>query len=124
MTSKLYKQLPAGQVRVIEALVDHDQPCGRTYKKAAEVAGVSLGTLYTHLRRVRRNHPGVYAEVMKRRANQLQARHKRAVYERQERSMEWWRAVNRAQSYSMYGFYRRRVTPEEKLFNALTRVRR
>ena len=53
--------LPEGQKRAVTALISGER--ARTYPEAAEVGEMSLGTLYTHLRRVKRNHPAVYQKV-------------------------------------------------------------
>ena len=55
-------ELPPAQRRVAEALVGGDQ--ARTYGDVAAVLGVSVGTVHTHLRRVRERHPDVYAVLM------------------------------------------------------------
>ena len=116
MTSTLparYRKIPYGQIRALRALIAHDIPSGRTYKEAAEAAEMSLGTLYTHLRRVRQNHPEVYGEVMETRSMQLAVRHHHAVADRQLRSREWWYNVNKAEFYAMGG-WNRRLTNDEK----------
>ena len=106
-------QLPPGQAKALRAILDPDNPSGRTYKQAAEVAGISLGTLYTHLRRVRQNHPKIYAAVMGARSIQLEVRHQHAVLDRRDRSREWWHNVNKAEFYAMGG-WNRRLTNDEK----------
>ena len=50
--------LPEGQRRAVRALISGER--ARTYPEAAKLGGISLGTLYTHLRRVKGNHPEVY----------------------------------------------------------------
>ena len=50
--------LPEGQRRAVESLVGGER--ARTYVEASEVAGISVNTLYTHLRRVRSKHPKLY----------------------------------------------------------------
>ena len=106
-------QIPPGQTKALRAILASDNPSGRTYKEAAEAAGISLGTLYTHLRRVRQNHPKIYADVMKARSRQLAVRHKAAVADRRLRSREWWDGVNKAQFYALGG-WNRRPTADEK----------
>ena len=64
---KLAKQedvdrVPEGQMRAVRALVDGGDEC-RTYAHASSIAGVSVNTLKTHLRRVRVNHPKVWASL-------------------------------------------------------------
>ena len=116
MTSTLparYRKIPYGQIRALRALIAHDIPSGRTYKEAADAAGISLGSLYTHLRRVRQNHPEIYAATMEVRAQQLEVRHQHAVLDRRDRSREWWHNVNKAEFYAMGG-WNRRLTNDEK----------
>ena len=67
MMIKLAKQedvdrVPEGQMRAVRALVDGGNEC-RTYAHASSIAGVSVNTLKTHLRRVRVNHPKVWASL-------------------------------------------------------------
>ena len=102
MTYDLYDELPRGQERAVRALVSHDVPWGRTYREAAEAADMSLGTLYTHLRRVRKNHPKVYARIREIRSRQLAARHENAVFDRRLRSRQWWSGVNRSIYSALY----------------------
>jgi len=111
-------QLPPGQAKALRAILDPDNPSGRTYKQAAEVAGISLGTLYTHLRRVRQNHPKIYAAVMGARSIQLEVRHQTALTDRRLRSREWWDGVNKAQFY-MLGGWNRRPTADERFMSAV-----
>jgi hypothetical protein len=62
--------LPEGQRRAVRALISGER--ARTYPEAAKLEGMSLGTLYTHLRRVKKNHPEVYEKVRRVRKAQLQ----------------------------------------------------
>ena len=89
--------LPEGQRRAVAALVLGDQ--ARTYPEAAEEAGMSLGTLYTHLRRVKRNHPKVYKEVRKIREAQLAVRHHNALASARAHTRAWFRRVRRNERY-------------------------
>ena len=47
--------LPGGQRRAVLDLIGGE--LARTYPGAAKIAGTSLGTMHTHVRRVRQNHP-------------------------------------------------------------------
>ncbi len=85
-----------GQRHAIEGLIGGDR--ARTYKEASLSAGVSLGTLYTHLRRVRLQHPNLYKKVRKIRKKQLSVRHSIAVYNAKNHSRAWFRRVNKVQS--------------------------
>jgi hypothetical protein len=63
--------LPTGQRRVVEALL-----------------GIHLGTVHTHLQRVRSGHPELYATIMARRADQLEARRRRSAPRAMEHSRQ------------------------------------
>lgn len=89
--------LPEGQRRAVTALISGDQ--ARTYPEAAEEAGMSLGTLYTHLRRVKRNHPKVYEKVRRVRKNQLAVRHHNALASARAHTRVWFRRVRRNERY-------------------------
>ena len=100
--NKLAKQeevdrLPEGQLRAVRALVDGGDEC-RTYAHASAIAGISVNTLKTHLRRVRINHPSVWGTVRLLRKHQLGIRHKDAVRKAQEHTQEW---VNQRIGYRM-----------------------
>ena len=51
----------------------------RTYREAARLAAMSEGTLLTHLNRIRRNHPELYAHIRVVRKAQLAVRHEVAL---------------------------------------------
>ena len=54
----LYDQidlLPAGQRKVVAALLEDDT--ARSYPEVAALLGIHLGSVHTHLRRVRLRHP-------------------------------------------------------------------
>ena len=53
--------LPEGQRRAVLALIGGEQ--ARTYPDAAKIAGMSFGTMHTHVRRVRQNHPDLYQAI-------------------------------------------------------------
>ena len=99
---KLAKQeevdkVPEGQIRAVRALVDGGDEC-RTYAHASTIAGISVNTLKTHLRRVRINHPKVWASLLVLRKRQLGMRHKGAIRKAQEHTQEW---VNQRIGYRM-----------------------
>jgi len=81
-------RLPEGQLRAVRALVDGGDEC-RTYAHASAIAGVSVNTLKTHLRRVRVNHPKVWASLRVLRKRQLGIRHKGAIGKAQEHTQNW-----------------------------------
>jgi len=91
--NKLAKQeevdkVPEGQIRAVRALVDGGDEC-RTYAHASTIAGVSVNTLKTHLRRVRVNHPKVWASLQVLRKRQLGIRHKGAIRKAGEHTQNW-----------------------------------
>jgi hypothetical protein len=79
--------LPAGQYRVAMALIADRS--ARTYPAVAAELGIHLGTVHQHLRRIRHQHPGIYAELMKERARQLAERHRKAIARAKAHSREW-----------------------------------
>ena len=93
--------LPPGQHRAIEALVGDG--VDRTYPEAAKAAGMAEGTLLTHINRVRRNHPELYAAIRDVRKAQLAVRHEIALASAREHSRIYWRRVNR-QLRQLVGF--------------------
>ena len=97
--------LPPGQARAVSALIFHDVPWGRTYDEAADAAGMSLGTLYTHLRRVRCNHPRLYAAIRKVRKAQLAVRHRNAVANARAHTRAYFRRIRRSQLYLLAGYW-------------------
>lgn len=72
-----FTALPGGQRRVAEALVEGNK--AQTYKGVAKQLELSLGTVYEHLRRIRLNHPELYAAIMEIRRGQLEQRHTAAL---------------------------------------------
>ena len=76
--------LPAGQQRVALALLSEET--GRTYPEIAASLGISLGSVHTHLRRIRQQRPEVYAAVMEQRRRQLAARYEEASARDEARS--------------------------------------
>ena len=86
--------LPQGQRTAVEALIGGGTQA-RTYLEAAELAGMSLGTVKTHLRRVRQRHPQLYKAIRRVRRSQLAVRHRLAVMNAQGHSRAYFRRVNR-----------------------------
>ena len=64
--------------RAIEALIGGGEEA-RTYAEAARVAGMSEGTMLTHVNRVRRRYPRIYKKVRAVRLAQLAVRHEVAL---------------------------------------------
>ena len=81
----------------MRALVGGGEEC-RTYAHASAIAGVSVNTLKSYLRRVRINHPKVWGTVRILREHQLGIRHKGAIRKAQEHTQNW---VNQRVGYRM-----------------------
>ena len=100
-----FSTLPLGQRRAALALIGGSS--ARTYPEASEVAGISLGTLHTHLRRIRHRHPDLYAAIRKVRLGQLKVRHNLALASARAHSRAWFRRVGRFErrwlGISMFG---------------------
>ena len=96
-----FDRLPLGQANVIAALLEHDH--APTYQELAELLGLHLGTIHTHLARVRQRHPWLYAEVMIARRRQLAARHVVAVANEAVRSADWHRRRSNRLFYYRFG---------------------
>lgn len=93
--------LPTGRARVALALVaGRDAP---TYPEVAARLGIGLGTVHTHLRRLRERHPDVYTAVMAERARQLGKRHKEALARDAEHSRLWHRKQANRRYHARYG---------------------
>ncbi len=87
---RLRHELPRGQARVAIALIClPEDPV--SYRDVADGLGIHLGTVHTHLRRIRQLHPCVYAALMDERRRQLAERHSAIVEERRLRSLRWGR---------------------------------
>lgn len=71
-------RLPPGQCRAIKALIGGGEQA-RTYGEAAKLAGMSVGTLFTHVNRVKTRHPRIYKKVRAVRLAQLPLRHEEAL---------------------------------------------
>ena len=87
-------QLPPGQRRAVEAFIGGGT--ARTYPETAKIAGVSLGTVKTHLHRIKYNHPAVYSAVRSVRESQLAVRHEIALENTKQHSRAYFRRQNRS----------------------------
>ena len=94
--------LPPGQRSAVEALIGVGW--ARSYHEAAGVAGVHVGTLYTHLKRLRAAHSELYERIMHVRAEQLAQRHVEALKRAEDHSNAWHRKRFRRR----YGYWPRR----------------
>ncbi len=95
--------LPPGRARVALALiVPRDAP---TYPEVAARLGIGLGTVHTHLKRLRAGHPDVYAAVMAERARQLARRHGAALARDAAHSRRWHRKQANRRFRARYGYW-------------------
>lgn len=76
-----------GQRRVIQSLLGRDE--GRTYAAVAVSLRISIGTVYTHLRRLRLREPELYRAIMNIRRQQLETRHAGAARRAAAHSDAW-----------------------------------
>ena len=95
--------LPPGQRRVAEALLEGQE--ARTYAGVAERLELSLGTVYEHLRRVRRNHPELYAALMVYRKGQLEQRHVAALAKDTAHSKRYFKRRANRRYYERFGYW-------------------
>ena len=93
--------LPAGQLRAVDGLVGGDR--ARIYVEASEIAGMSLGTLHTHLRRVRINHPVIHKAIYRRRRSQLRERHSEAVARARDHTKQYFKRVRKWEKWLLGG---------------------
>jgi hypothetical protein len=90
----LAASISPGQLRVVQALLSGSRAAAippPTYGGVATALGCSVGTVHTHLRRVRRAHPELYAAVMAERKRQLAEYHAEVVERERLRSLAWGR---------------------------------
>ena len=67
------------------------------YKQASVIADMSLGTLYTHLRRIRIKHPKLYGAIYKERKNQLRVRHREAANRTRDHTRQYFSNVRKGE---------------------------
>jgi hypothetical protein len=87
-------ELPSGQSTVaLGLLVDAPEfkPPERpvTYDVLALAFGIQVATVREHLRRIRRNHPNLFGELMAERSRRLDVWHHDVARRRLERSRRW-----------------------------------
>ena len=85
--------LPRRQRDAVEALIGGGTD--RTYEEAAKLSGMALGTLRTHLVRLKCSRPALYSKIMAVRKSQLAVRHEIAVRNAQAHSRQYFRNVNK-----------------------------
>jgi hypothetical protein len=95
------EQLPAGQFAAVAALVAGGVV--RSLDEAAAALGVSRNTVATHLRRIRRERPAIYSEVVAVRRAHLARRHEAAMKRAEAHSRAW----HRRQFYRTWGHWPR-----------------
>ena len=81
--------LPPGQCKTVQALIGGGM--ARTYPEAADLAGMSEGTMLTHINRVRRRHSELYEAVRPVRLAQLADRHGDALSAKRAHSAIYFR---------------------------------
>lgn len=95
--------LPAGQRRVAQVLIEGSK--ARTYREVAERLELSLGTVYEYLRRIRLNHPELYAAIMAVRKGQLEQRHEAALAKDAAHSRQYFRRKANYRYYQRFGYW-------------------
>jgi len=103
MTNLHFDSLPEGQRRVAEAFIHG--PKAQTYKSVAVKLELSLGTVYEHLRRIRLNHPELYAAIMVVRQGQLERRHEAALAKDAAHSRQYFRRKANYRYYQRFGYW-------------------
>jgi transposase len=98
------KQLTKGQRRVVEALLNANKSVP-TYKSVAKKLSVSLGTVYTQLKRIREQHPVLYHDIMLERKRHLAKRHEQALERDAKHSKEYFRRRYNRQYKEKHGYY-------------------
>ena len=81
--------LPGRQRLVAQVLIGGTS--ARTYPEVGGLLGMHLGTVHTHLRRMRLKRPDTYAALMGERKQQLGDRHEAALARAEAHSREWHR---------------------------------
>ena len=93
--------LPESQGKALESLVGGKR--ARTYVEASKVTGISVNTLYTHLRRVRSKHPKLYKAIYRRRRSQLRERHREAVARARDHTKQYFKRVRKWERWLLGG---------------------
>ena len=93
--------LPPGQGRVATVLMAGDP----TYSEVAAQLAIHLGTVHTHLRRIRERYPVLYAALMARRRWHLQRRHERAEANARAHSRRWLRKQTNRRFFMFHGYW-------------------
>lgn len=101
-------ELPPGQAAIAQALLAEApefEPPERpvTYDVIAMAFGIQVTTVREHLRRIRRVHPELYANLMAERQNRLDRWHADVARRRLERSRRWGKQRWAARYHSEHG---------------------
>ncbi len=80
------ERLTTGQQRTVKTLLK-----GKTYQDTANTLGVSVGTVYRQLKRIKDKHPSLYQEIMTVRKEQLAQRHQEALKRAEQHSKRYFR---------------------------------
>jgi transposase len=96
--------LTPGQQRVVSALLNARKHTP-TYEGVAKKLGVSPGTVYSHLKRVREGHPELYQTIMLERKHQLSYRHRKALARAKANSRAYFRRKRNREYKAKYGYY-------------------
>ena len=85
-----YQHLPPGHKRSLDAFINSSDGKAVTYREASSSLGISVNTLKSNLRRIRRNDPDTYYFAMNSvRKVQLQVRHQEALARADEHSHQY-----------------------------------
>jgi hypothetical protein len=101
---RIRTELPPGQRRIALGLLClPNDPIA--YPDIAAAFGIGLGTVHTHMRRIRQRRPDLYREIMAERQRQLAARHEAVLAERRRRSLLWVRRRRAAAHKRAHGVW-------------------
>ena len=88
-----YEHLTAGQLGAVTALIAGDKAA--TYKSAGESLGVSINTIKTHMKRIKKSDPDAYHWIMRVRRIQLDKRHEEALARADSRSHQYFKNMKK-----------------------------
>jgi transposase len=95
--------LTKGQRRTVALLLRSKS--GLAYQGVADRQGVSIGTVYQQLKRIRDKHPDTYSRIMEIRKTQLAYRHEKALERERKQSKAYFRRRYAKKYKAKYGFY-------------------
>jgi hypothetical protein len=107
---RIREELPPGQTRIANAFLVSgpefqypERPV--TVGVVAAAFGLSRSTVASHLRRIRRNHPNLFAEIWSVRQGQLESWRNQAAAARRERSRLWGKRRWAAEYRRLHGHW-------------------